>query len=486
MKLTILHISDLHRDPSSPITNSSLLDSLERDRFRYRNEAASVGDPNLIIVSGDLIYGVAEDAKDPDHELAQQYAQAEDFLVKLAEAFVNGDRERVIIIPGNHDISLPHTLLSLKKLNFDPLDSSAKAILKGWLQQFSVPSSILRWSWKDLCFFEVVDRNAYSERLRAFATFYDRFYSPGRRYPMAGEHQFHIFDYPALQLSVAAFSSCWNNDPLNRQGMIHPDCIADAARELRKSKYSNRLRMAVWHHNTSGPPLANDYLDPAILQVLIDSNFSIGLHGHQHKAQIIDEKFQFGSNRKITVISAGTLCAGPNALPSGHARAYNLIEIDTQLMKAKLHTRAMQNPTFEQPIWAAGHLPSSMTSFVDFDIQAPQPTAGGAIIDLGSAEALVRNKQYVEAISLLKVLVATSPLARRLLLECYTSLDRTKDLIEDFYPPSADGEIVYVADALWVEGKRKELSKLIDSEIVRMSLNPAVVEVRTKYKDRLQ
>src|SRR6266404_2667224 len=119
MKLTILHISDLHRDPSNPISNSSLLDSLERDRDRYRNEKPPIGEPDLIIVSGDVIYGIPEDSKEPDHELAQQYEQAEDFLVKLAKSFVKSNRARVIIVPGNHDVSLYHTMLSMKKLAFD-------------------------------------------------------------------------------------------------------------------------------------------------------------------------------------------------------------------------------------------------------------------------------------------------------------------------------------------------------------------------------
>ena len=121
MKLTILHISDLHRDPSNPISNSSLLDSLERDRDRdrYRTENPSISEPDLIIVSGDVIYGIPENSKDPDRELTQQYEQAEDFLIKLAKSFVNGNRERVIIVPGNHDVSLFHTMASMKKRPFD-------------------------------------------------------------------------------------------------------------------------------------------------------------------------------------------------------------------------------------------------------------------------------------------------------------------------------------------------------------------------------
>ncbi len=60
--LTILHISDLHRDPSHEITNGALLDSLLRDRDRYCQESPAIPDPNIIIVSGDIIHGVKADA----------------------------------------------------------------------------------------------------------------------------------------------------------------------------------------------------------------------------------------------------------------------------------------------------------------------------------------------------------------------------------------------------------------------------------------
>jgi hypothetical protein len=485
MKLGILHVSDLHRDPSNPISNSSLLDSLERDRERYRAETPPIREPNLIIVSGDLVYGVAQDSKDPDRELAEQYQQAEDFLVRLCKSFVGGQRERVIIVPGNHDISLPHSLRSMKRENFNPAHPSAKKILAEWHQRLSAPNSLVRWSWEEMCFLEISDKDIYRARLKAFSDFYERFYGGARKYELAPEQQYHIFDYPDVFLVFAAFNSCCNNDPLNRQGAIHPDCIAEAARELRLAKYSKRIRIAVWHHNTSGPPLRSDYLDSGVLQVLIDSEFSIGFHGHQHKPQFIDEKFQFGSSRKITIVSAGTLCAGPKALPPGHARAYNLLEIDTEMFKARLHLRTMQNENFEQPIWAPGHFPSSMTSFVDFDVQAPLPPSRSASADIGRAEALIRKKSFEEAISLLKPIAASNSLARRLLLECYVSADRTKELVEGFYPPEANNEIIYVADALWAENKRDLLVEMLASNIVRTSTNPAVVEVLQKYQKRL-
>jgi len=59
MKLSVLHISDLHRDPTNPIRNDVLLDSLEIDRRHYTaEETPPVQSPDLIIVSGDIIQGI--------------------------------------------------------------------------------------------------------------------------------------------------------------------------------------------------------------------------------------------------------------------------------------------------------------------------------------------------------------------------------------------------------------------------------------------
>lgn len=52
--VTILHISDLHRDSGSALTTESLLESLRLDRERY---GAQHRKPDLAIVSGDIVYG---------------------------------------------------------------------------------------------------------------------------------------------------------------------------------------------------------------------------------------------------------------------------------------------------------------------------------------------------------------------------------------------------------------------------------------------
>ena len=117
--LTILHVSDLHRDPKNEVRNKALLLSLEQDRDSYRAETPKIPDPNLIIASGDIIYGVKRNAPDAEAELQRQYDQAEEFLAELADRFVGGDRGRVIIIPGNHDVSFYHAHRAMKQIKVD-------------------------------------------------------------------------------------------------------------------------------------------------------------------------------------------------------------------------------------------------------------------------------------------------------------------------------------------------------------------------------
>jgi hypothetical protein len=54
----ILHITDLHRAVSDPISNAELISALVSDRERYKHEDPPIAEPQAIIVSGDIIQGV--------------------------------------------------------------------------------------------------------------------------------------------------------------------------------------------------------------------------------------------------------------------------------------------------------------------------------------------------------------------------------------------------------------------------------------------
>ena len=101
---SILHISDLHKSNEEPVDNDSLLAALLADSDRYAGETPRIPPPAAIVVSGDLIRGVQLGALNWEQSMKDQYAVAGLFLADLSERFLGGDRSRVVMSPGNHDV----------------------------------------------------------------------------------------------------------------------------------------------------------------------------------------------------------------------------------------------------------------------------------------------------------------------------------------------------------------------------------------------
>ncbi len=480
MKLSVLQISDLHRDPDNPILSSVLLDSLENDRRHYSiEETPAVRSPDLIIVSGDIIQGIRSDAPNPEARLREQYQEALDFLSALTKLFVGGDRNRVIVVPGNHDVSSYHFEKSIRRVDILPERK------KELVTQLFLPGSLLRWSWSGFELYEIADQTLYAQRLAAFADFYTAFYNGARTYDLNPAKQFDIFDFPAFDLTIVGFASCYNNDLFNRQGAIHPGCIANAGTRLRHSSLQDRLRIAVWHHNAEGLPAHSDYMDPDLLQNLIDRGFSLGFHGHQHRPQFLDTRFRHGTDRKITVISAGTLCGGASFR---HGRAYNVIELDADNRTGRLHVREMQNDNLSLPIWGQRALPPNTNAYYDFQFDPPPKPAVHSNINTAAlieAQRLYDSRDYRKAADVLIPVAASDALARPLLLDCLVKLKDMPALIAYFDPPASEAEAIHIMDALWTEGWRDQLGEVLKIPLIAESADPSVIEMREKYVARL-
>ena len=481
MDLSILHISDLHWGRNDSIRHDVLLGSLENDRRHFSaEEEPKVRTPDVIVVSGDIVHGIDFDVAEPEHSLRAQYEGASDFLAGLADRFVSGDRQRVVVVPGNHDVSSYHFMSSIELVDVSPDRRSALSD-----QLFSLESP-LRWSWKHFALYRVSDPDVYRKRMAAFAEFYSAFYEGRRTYDLDPTKQVDVFDYPELDLTIVGFSSCYNNDRFKKQGAIHPACIEAAGDYLRHASLETRLRVAVWHHNVEGSPVRADYMDPDLLQNLIDRGFGLGLHGHQHRPQHLDTRFRHEVERKMTVISAGTLCGGPGP---GHARSYNVIEIRLAERVGRLHVREMQNSNLSLPIWGRRVLPAVTKPYLEFDYDPPLPSAagrGGTTAVLMEAQRLHMDGAYRRAADTLAGVVDRDNLARPLLLDCLVRLKDATSLIESFDPPVSGAEAIHLMDALWEEGHRRRLSEILSSSLVSTSSDSAVVEMREKYGEKLK
>ena len=136
------------------------------------------------------------------------------------------------------------------------------------------------------------------------------------------------------------------------------------------------LRVAVWHHNIAGPPSADDYLNVAQAHSLIDFGFRLGLHGHQHRSELVLHELGIPEYGSLAVLSAGSVAAGHAELPRGVNRQYNLIELSEDLMGARLNVREIELGAFGPRRLKAfgGH------SYIDITWQ-PYTSSAGTPID---------------------------------------------------------------------------------------------------------
>lgn len=103
-EVLILHISDLHRTPKAELSNEDLWGTLRNDIYNtYGDTEFGPDEPqlptpeeiDLIVVSGDVTQTASP----------EEYTEAEQFLCQLATELLGGNKTRLIIVPGNHDVS---------------------------------------------------------------------------------------------------------------------------------------------------------------------------------------------------------------------------------------------------------------------------------------------------------------------------------------------------------------------------------------------
>lgn len=396
--ISILHLSDLHRDLKNPIGTPALVNSLLHDITGAVDEEPSIPMPDIVIVSGDVIQGTHKDDKDFEKVLRDQYDIAEDFLSQIAQELLGGDRSKIIIVPGNHDIDFPTAFSALEEIDFATKNEDERADLTEILFSKETP---FRWWWSGFKLYRISDDEKYNQRFKQFCDFYQRFYG-NRTYSINPAEQFDIFDYPDLGILILGLNSCYRNDPWNRKGAVHPEALSNACLQLRQREYRGRLRFGVWHHSTRGGPNDDDYLDSDFLQQLILNGISLGFHGHQHRAEFLDERYVFGGQKKINVVSSSTLCGGERVLMSGHPRGYNRVIIQDDMVKTQLHLRKMANQDFQAPIWSKNSLFDD-SAMKEFELQrfVDPLMAKYDLEDIAAAERLIREGKNDEAIELL-------------------------------------------------------------------------------------
>lgn len=328
-KISILHISDLHKPEG--LSYETLLDSLCDDRERWKKE--KILPPSFIVISGDLVQGAYT-----DDEIKTQYDQVSKFLNKLVNEFLNGDKLRLIMVPGNHDMNRACSSISMKELVAP--EAEELNILK---KAYCCPKKMIRFDWKTMHFFRVEDLQQYQHRFDLYKQFYDKFYGGTRIYPNNSVQEAFLYKFSEERIAFAGFNSCNLLDDKNFSGDIDEEAITSISTELRSCSNDGYLIIGVWHHHYYGDPYTLNYMSRDVFLPMSEKGIRIGLFGHQHISEVTDEyvspiytdEEQRKENR-LLLISSGTLFGGEKHLQPGFRRQYNIIELERRGLQSQI------------------------------------------------------------------------------------------------------------------------------------------------------
>lgn len=381
---SILHISDLHKDADA--SYDQLLASLEDDRVIWRNGNPTILEPSFIVVSGDLIQGCELNMtkKAATEMLDRQYAEVEAFLAALANRFLNGDRNRIIIVPGNHDVSRNASQRSMVYVDEKERDAVYKTFVSS-----RGKSCLYRWSWKDFSFCKIVKDDIYKERFDAYLSFYNRFYHGVREELKDCVDNVGIVEFPEFNITFACYNSCADLDHLNETGKISNVALYCKREELQDLYDNHRIIIGVWHHHIYGSPYFPNFMDRDVLRLLHKRHIQIGLFGHQHCIEVADEykniEEKGADSESILLISSGTLFGGRKQLTSGKPRQYNVIEIEQKNGEAqvRIHVREDESGDKPDPSWKK-HL-VAQGNFIERIIYFKKKMVNDVIIEIDNA-----------------------------------------------------------------------------------------------------
>lgn len=450
---SILHLTDLHRSSTDPLTNAELVSALVADRDRYVRETPPVPAPDAIVVSGDLIQGVALGSPGHEQELAAQYETAYALIAELTDRFLGGDRSRVVIVPGNHDVDWNAAFGSMRLV-------ADEEIPKGMPGALHEPGTPFRWDWRERRLYRIEDEAAYARRLGAFWAAFERFYAgvDGLLSVRPGADA-NLYSLDEGRIAVAAFNSCAGNDCFSFSGEIPREAVGRAAIDL-KDAGPWRLRVAVWHHDVEGPPSRADYMDVDVVRGMIGRGFRLGLYGHQHRPQVTPQRARLLDDETMAIASAGSLCAGRWDLPTGDVRGYSVVEISDDYAGARVHVREMGFANLFSP---ARLREFAGRSFVDLDWTVPLDAGGrpedavarerAGVVD--QAESALRlGGDPAAAFDLLSRLGdGADPYVRALLVEAARRMEEPGILARVLEPPRNIDELVSLVDALSSTGR---------------------------------
>lgn len=335
--MRILHISDLHRAGSTETLKA--IWNGPQAALRKLPEAEQKFD--VVVVSGDL----AGAARTSEYDELLEFASTS-LLPLLRDPDA---RERVVFVPGNHDVDWGADL-------GEPLRISDMLNRTGGSEELASALRRYRDDPARSGIRQIVSKYGHIEWLRLddarrgarFATvqrFLDAFYgdrlaaAPMRRFDLTHPEEGHDWSahvFPGERLAIYGFNSCFLNDRWWTGAAIARESIANAAAHA--GEHADQcLRLAVWHHGIHTDSYRPDYLNQADLGAIIVAGFQVGLHGHIHKAGAA----QLGwLTDRFVLIGVGSLGANQNQRPDAVGKQFAVVQVHPHQVHVQVFERS--------------------------------------------------------------------------------------------------------------------------------------------------
>jgi len=430
---SILHISDIHRGPHTDLNN--LYESLVTDSLEC--EKNGILKPSIIVVSGDIVEGA--EGENAEQAVKQQYEEAAEFLTRLTDYFLQNDKKRLIIVPGNHDM-----FRGMSEASMEPYrllaDENPKLVRK---------NSLIRWSWKDLKFYKIVHEDIYAKRFDLFVEFYNTFYEGIRTISGNPEIFSDVVDFENYGISFILFNSCYRLDHLRYSGEIYVNAVTKQASRLRQLSRDGRLIVGVWHHHTQGLPDEENYMDYRILPSMVHNGIQVGLFGHQHFSQIINHYTSVDEDKEMLLVSSGSLYGGRKQLVSGCSRQYNVIGVDIHGNNATvtINVRTDRQPDFDIPNWTTCPIGKNLQEQYRHVFELEKPSNDAQLLEL--VETAKSSGDYDSAVRQLHQQFKENPRYNMLVDTMLPKVSISSDeLIDILQHPQTETQSIFVLDAL--------------------------------------
>lgn len=270
---TILHMSDIHLLPGSK--DSYLEDKvLKLLLTRLKHEAIKGRKADVIFFTGDLA------------DKGEDYFKAEIFfdellnVTGLIEQFGEMAKQRLFIVPGNHDVDRNKTKFKIRTLN-DIKEST----------DFFAPNSIK-------------DREGIFSRFHAYEEFFNRYFDGIRKFNLEQPFYAEILDLDEIQirLGIVGLNSAWFSQDREDAGKLWiGERICEEAFEILESMGEADINIVTHHHPYSC--LHKD--ERQTIKKLITEKADICLYGHLHEPETQQIKNQYG---EVLNFQSGAAC----------------------------------------------------------------------------------------------------------------------------------------------------------------------------------